>query len=100
MLNREVTGKSGLLQEKREINQNRNKYPSSYTDPPGSVVGNKEGELKDKPSPPVESAWSHDSPHVWADKQSSPVQSESTESKMESPPTVQQSSIEETKQQR
>lgn len=67
-------------------------------DPPESGVGNKTGELKDKPSPPVESACSHDSQHVWADKQSSPVQS--TEPKMESPPTVQQSSNKEAKQQR
>ncbi|GLD49175.1 uncharacterized protein AKAME5_000300400 [Lates japonicus] len=95
----EVTGKSVLLHKIREMNRNGNKYPDKYTEPPDSELGNEGEEPKDEPPQPAESACSHDSQHVWVDKQSFPVQSETREPKMESPPTVQQSLIKEPKQQ-
>ncbi|XP_056258276.1 dynein axonemal assembly factor 8 [Seriola aureovittata] len=99
MEDREVTGKSVLLQKIRKMNQNGNKYSNNYIDPSESVLGNEAEELKDKPPQPVESACSYDSQHVWVDKQSSPIQSDSREPKTEIPPTVQQTSVKEPKQQ-
>ncbi|XP_071326366.1 dynein axonemal assembly factor 8 isoform X2 [Trachinotus anak] len=95
---RGATGKSLLLQKIKEMNQNGCKFPNN-TDPSESILGNEAEELKDEPPQPAEPACSRDSQHVWLDKQSPPVQSESREPKMENPPTVQQSLIKEPKQQ-
>ncbi|XP_032392881.1 uncharacterized protein LOC116702662 isoform X1 [Etheostoma spectabile] len=97
MGDREVTGKSMLLQKIREINRNGNKYLQKYTDPPYSVSGNEAEEVKEKLNQLVESTCSHESHHLWEDKQSSLVQFEYRNSKMESPPTTQQSTIKESK---
>lgn len=76
-----------LLQKIREMNRNGNKY----TDPPNSVPGNEAEELKEELPQPVESKCSHDSHHLWGDKQSSHV---------ESPPTTKKSAITQPKQQK
>ncbi|XP_029292824.1 uncharacterized protein C16orf71-like [Cottoperca gobio] len=46
---REVTGKSMLLQKIREMNRNGKKYPDKYTDPQYSVSENEAEELEEKP---------------------------------------------------
>lgn len=87
-----------LLWKIREMNRNGNKYPNTYTNPAGP--GNEGEELKGKPSHPVESTCSHNSPHLWEDKQSSAVQPEFRRPKMRSPSTVQKNPVKEQKQQR
>ncbi|XP_045888791.1 dynein axonemal assembly factor 8 isoform X1 [Micropterus dolomieu] len=99
MGDREVTGKSMLLQKIREINRNGTKCPDKYTDPPNSVLGNEEEELKEKLPQPVVSTCSHESHHLWEDKQTSHVQFEDRNPKMESPPIAQQCTLKTPKQQ-
>ncbi|XP_044036470.1 dynein axonemal assembly factor 8 isoform X2 [Siniperca chuatsi] len=91
MGDREVTGKSMLLQKIREMNRSGTKYPNKYT----------AEELKEKLPQPVQSTYSHESHHLWKDKQPLRVhvQFEYRNPKMESPTTAQQSLIKERKQQ-
>ncbi|XP_051243484.1 dynein axonemal assembly factor 8 isoform X2 [Dicentrarchus labrax] len=99
MGDREVTGKSMLLQKIREMNRNGSKYPNKYTDHPCPVLGNKTEEQKAKLPRTVESTCCHESHHLCEDKQSSHVQFEYRNPKMESPPTTQQSTMKKPKQQ-
>ncbi|XP_059203241.1 dynein axonemal assembly factor 8 [Centropristis striata] len=99
MGDREVTGKSVLLQKIREMNRNGNKYPNKHTDPPYSVSVNEAVVLKEKLAQPVESTCSNESDHLLKDKHYSHVQLEYRNPKMESPPTTQQSATKKTKQQ-
>lgn len=94
-----MTGKSVLLQKIREMNRTGNKYPNKSTDPPYSVLGNEAEEVTAK-LPHPESTRSHESHHLWEDKQSSHVQFEYRNPKIGSPPTTQQSTIKKAKQQR
>nr|XP_020466175.1 uncharacterized protein C16orf71 homolog isoform X2 [Monopterus albus] len=82
---REVTGKSMLLQKIREMKRNENKYLSKCTHHPDSV------ELKEKPPSAVDSTCSLESQHLWEAKQSLAVQSRKP--KTRSTPAVQQRSV-------
>ncbi|KAM8725048.1 dynein axonemal assembly factor 8 isoform 1-T1 [Acanthopagrus schlegelii] len=100
MEDREVTGKSMLLQKTREMNRNRKEYPYKHTNPRYPEIENEAEEQKLKTPRAVESAGSHESDHLSEDKHSSHVQFEYNRPKMESPPIPQQSTIKEPKQQR
>lgn len=95
-----MTGKSILLQKIREMNRTGNKYPNKNTDPPYSELGNEAEELKDRLAQPEESTCSHELHHLGEDKQSSHEEVEYGNPQMESPPTAQQSTNKESKQQR
>ncbi|XP_054463217.1 dynein axonemal assembly factor 8 [Anoplopoma fimbria] len=92
---REVTGKSMLLQKIREMNRNGKRHPNVYADPPNSVPEN----VPEKLPKSVESTLRHESHNLWGEKQSSHVQFEYRNPKMESQPTTQKITIKEPKQQ-
>ncbi|XP_042360295.1 dynein axonemal assembly factor 8-like [Plectropomus leopardus] len=94
----EVTGKSMLLQKIREMKRNGNKCHNKCRDSPYSVPRN-EVDQREKLPQLVESNCSLESHHLWANEQSSNVQFEYRNPKMESPLTNQQSTIKEPKQQ-
>ncbi|XP_031717758.1 uncharacterized protein LOC116391380 isoform X2 [Anarrhichthys ocellatus] len=89
---REVTGKSMLLQKIREMNRNGNGYPNEYADPTYSVPENVPEKLNEK----LPQAESH---NLWGGRQSSHVQVEYRNPKMKSPPTTQQRTTKQPKQQ-
>ncbi|XP_068434963.1 dynein axonemal assembly factor 8 [Clinocottus analis] len=94
---REVTGKSGLLQKIREMKRNENNYPNKSANPPHSVPDNLPEKLQEKLPQSVESTCKS---HVlWGDTQPTYVQFEYKNPNMESPPTTQKRTIKEPKQQ-
>ncbi|KAK2833238.1 hypothetical protein Q5P01_017127 [Channa striata] len=102
--NRELSGKSMLLQKIREINRNGNKLHNTYINPPHplleeGILGNKGKKSKD-PLQPNEPTSGHNSQNLWEDKQSSVMTSEIRKPKMGNLQSVQQSSVGEPKQQR
>nr|XP_046271976.1 dynein axonemal assembly factor 8 isoform X2 [Scatophagus argus] len=90
MGDREVTGKSMLLQKIREMNRTGNKYPTKYAEPPYSVRKNDAEELKEK-LPQSESTCRLKSLHLWEDKRSPNAHFESKHPKMENPLLTQRS---------
>ncbi|KAM6914113.1 dynein axonemal assembly factor 8 isoform 2-T2 [Lycodopsis pacificus] len=90
---REVTGKSMLLQKIREMNRNGNRYPNEYADPTYSVPESVPEKLKEKLAQAVESH------NLWGGRQSSHVQVEYRNPKMRRAPTTQQRTTKQPKQQ-
>ncbi|KAK9534734.1 hypothetical protein VZT92_007162 [Zoarces viviparus] len=90
---REVTGKSMLLQKIREMNRNGNRYPNEYADPTYSVPESVPEKLNEKLPQAVESH------NLWGGRPSSHVQVEHRSPKMKSAPTTQQRTTKQPKQQ-